>query len=52
MSSLPTARLADTDVEVTTLGLGTAPLGGLFTPVSDEDAAENLADLVAKPSIK
>jgi D-threo-aldose 1-dehydrogenase len=36
---LGTARLGRTDVEVTTLGLGTAPLGGLFEPVSDADAA-------------
>jgi D-threo-aldose 1-dehydrogenase len=27
------------DVTVTRLGLGTAPLGGLFTPVRDDDAA-------------
>ncbi|MEM6568501.1 MAG: aldo/keto reductase [Planctomycetota bacterium] len=40
--SLPTARLGGTDVEVTTLGLGTAPLGGLFTPVSVEDAAATI----------
>lgn len=34
------ARLGGTDVEVTRLGLGTAPLGGLFTPVSDADARD------------
>ena len=38
-AGLATARLGRTDVEVTTLGLGTAPLGGLFEPVSDADAA-------------
>ena len=37
-AGLATARLGRTDVEVTTLGLGTAPLGGLFEPVSDADA--------------
>lgn len=31
------ARLAD-GLEVTAIGLGTAPLGGLFAPVSDADA--------------
>ncbi len=31
------ARLADT-LDVTVIGLGTAPLGGLFAPVSDADA--------------
>ena len=31
------ARLAD-GLDVTAIGLGTAPLGGLFAPVSDEDA--------------
>jgi D-threo-aldose 1-dehydrogenase len=37
----PTARvrLGDTGVRVTRLGLGLAPIGGLYTPVSDEDAA-------------
>ncbi len=32
-------RLGTSDVEVTRLGLGTAPLGGLFTSVADEAAA-------------
>ena len=27
-----------TDLEVTRFGLGTAPLGGLYSPVADEDA--------------
>jgi D-threo-aldose 1-dehydrogenase len=35
------ARLAALDV--TSLGLGTAPLGGLFAPVSDEDAEATIA---------
>jgi len=30
------------DVTVTRLGLGTAPLGGLFTPVRDDDAASTI----------
>lgn len=30
------------DVEVTRLGLGSAPLGGLFTSVSDDDAAATI----------
>ena len=30
-------RLAES-LEVTAIGLGTAPLGGLFAPVSDADA--------------
>lgn len=32
-------RLGRTDLEVTRLGLGTAPLGGLYRDVSDEEAA-------------
>ncbi len=32
------AKLARTALELTELGLGTAPLGGLFSPVSDADA--------------
>lgn len=35
---LPRARLGDTGVEITRLGLGTAPLGGLFAPVGDDEA--------------
>jgi D-threo-aldose 1-dehydrogenase len=31
------ARLAD-GLDVTAIGLGTAPLGGLFAPVSEADA--------------
>ncbi|MEM9800430.1 MAG: aldo/keto reductase, partial [Planctomycetota bacterium] len=42
-AALPTARLGRTDVEVTTFGLGTAPLGGLFEPVSDAAAASTIA---------
>lgn len=37
-SELPRARLGRTALEVTRVGLGTAPLGGLFTPVSDAQA--------------
>ncbi len=32
------ARLGSTGVEVTRLGIGTAPIGNMFTTVSDEDA--------------
>jgi D-threo-aldose 1-dehydrogenase len=35
---LPRARLGRSSVEITRIGLGSAPLGGLFTPVSDADA--------------
>jgi D-threo-aldose 1-dehydrogenase len=35
---IPHARLGSSSVEITRLGLGSAPLGGLFTPVSDADA--------------
>jgi len=31
-------RLGNSDVEVTTLSLGGAPIGGLYTPVADDDA--------------
>ena len=36
-------RLGRTPVEVTRLGFGGGPLGGLFTPVSEESAAAALA---------
>lgn len=41
MAFEPTERSAigKTGVEVTRLGFGSAPIGGLFTPVSDADAA-------------
>jgi D-threo-aldose 1-dehydrogenase len=35
---LPRARLGGTSLEVTRVGLGTAPLGGLFSPVGDAEA--------------
>lgn len=35
-------RLGNSGVKVTRLGLGTAPLGGLYHPVSDEDALGTL----------
>ncbi len=35
---IPTARLGTTTVEVTRVGLGCAPLGNLFTALSDADA--------------
>ncbi|MUL40609.1 aldo/keto reductase [Streptomonospora sp. PA3] len=37
-----TARLGRTDVEVTELGLGSGPLGGLFAPLDDATAADTL----------
>ena len=37
-ASIPCARLGRSAVEITRLGLGSAPLGGLFEPVSDADA--------------
>lgn len=36
-------RLGRSDLELTRLGLGTAPLGGLFAPVSEEDAETTIA---------
>jgi D-threo-aldose 1-dehydrogenase len=41
-STLPRARLGRTDVDVTRFSLGGAPLGGLFSPVDDEDATATL----------
>lgn len=35
---LPARRLGDTDVSVTAVGLGCAPLAGLYTPVDPADA--------------
>lgn len=35
-------RLGSTDLEPTRLGLGLAPIGGLYTPVSDEQAAATI----------
>lgn len=43
MESLTLSRLGRTAVEVTQLGFGGGPLGGLFTPVSEESAAATLA---------
>jgi D-threo-aldose 1-dehydrogenase len=37
-----TARLGRTDVSVTRLGLGTAPLGGLYAPVAHDDALRTI----------
>lgn len=42
-SRIPTRRVGRTSLAVTELGLGTAPLGNLFTPVSDDDAASACA---------
>ncbi len=42
-SDLPRARLGRTALEITRIGLGTAPLGGLFAPVSDADAEATIA---------
>ena len=38
-STLPLSRLGDTDVSVSAVGLGCAPLAGLFTPVDPAVAA-------------
>jgi len=35
---MPTRRLGGSNVQVTELGFGAAPLGNLFAPLSDEDA--------------
>ncbi len=43
MAVIPTAPLGARDVEVTRLGLGCAPLGNLFTALTDEDAAATVA---------
>lgn len=40
---LARAQLGRSAVEITRLGLGSAPLGGLFTPVSDADAEATIA---------
>ncbi|HEX2890708.1 MAG TPA: aldo/keto reductase [Vineibacter terrae] len=40
---MPSHRLGRTPIEITRLGLGSAPLGGLFSPVSDGDAAATVA---------
>jgi D-threo-aldose 1-dehydrogenase len=46
MKVLPTARIGRSDVEVTRLGLGTAPLGDLFAVVGDDGARAVLAAAV------
>lgn len=38
MSDIPKRRLGSTDVEVTVLGLGGAPLGNLFEQIPEDDA--------------
>jgi D-threo-aldose 1-dehydrogenase len=40
---IPTAPLGRRGVEVTRIGLGTAPLGNLFQPVDDEEAIATIA---------
>jgi D-threo-aldose 1-dehydrogenase len=40
---IPTRRVGRTSLAVTELGLGTAPLGNLYQPVSDEDSASACA---------
>lgn len=42
-ADLPRKKLGRTAVEVTRLGLGTAPLGGLYAPVADADAEATIA---------
>jgi D-threo-aldose 1-dehydrogenase len=46
VSALPAVRIGRSDVEVTRLGLGTAPLGDLFTVVGDDGARAVLAAAV------
>lgn len=41
--ALLVSQLGRSAVEITRLGLGSAPLGGLFTPVSDADAEATIA---------
>jgi D-threo-aldose 1-dehydrogenase len=48
MNALPTVRIGRSDVEVTRLGLGTAPLGDLFTVVGDDGAREVLEAAVGE----
>lgn len=43
MGTLATKRLGRTAVEVTRLGFGGGPLGGLYTPLDDDTAAAALA---------
>jgi D-threo-aldose 1-dehydrogenase len=40
---LPKRKIGETGLEVTTLGLGAAPLGNLFRPMDDDAAAEILS---------
>ena len=42
MNLRKTARLGRTDVSVTRLGLGTAPLGGLYASVAHDDALRTI----------
>ena len=42
MNPRETVRLGRTKVNVTRLGLGTAPLGGLYAPVAHEDALRTI----------
>jgi D-threo-aldose 1-dehydrogenase len=41
-NSLPSRKLGRTEVEITELGLGLAPLGSLYRSVSDQDARDTL----------
>src|SRR5262249_27244061 len=43
MDTLATRRIGRTTVEVTRLGFGGGPLGGLYAPLDDETASEALA---------
>jgi D-threo-aldose 1-dehydrogenase len=43
MTALPMRRLGRTDVRVTAIGFGGAPLGNLFSPVSDEESSRTVA---------
>lgn len=41
-------QIGDTDVTVSVMGLGTAPLGNLYEPVSDADAAATITTALAE----
>ncbi|HTU00490.1 MAG TPA: aldo/keto reductase [Candidatus Sulfotelmatobacter sp.] len=47
MNPVEQVRLGRTSVILTRLGLGTAPLGGLFRPTAESEAAETLAQAYA-----
>ena len=48
--NFPLRPLGRTGLSVTELGFGTAPLGNLFRPLSEEDARATLAGVSTNPS--